>query len=339
MSANGPAIFQAIPPVGIPGGEVTLRCRGFVPGLPSESMVLCGDAAAAIVSASEDKVIVRLPESPAALGLTLRVGSQASPVYPFQLGRRLADGLHPVTNPVVAPDGTIITTVSGRRGERTDHPLVLISRSGEKSPCSCEIMNPTGLAFGPDGQLYVSSRHDGTVVRLRDFENPEVVAEDLGIASGLAFDSRGILYVGDRTGRILRIDSAGKHEELVRLEPSVSAYHMAMDGEDRLYVTGPTLAMCDSVYRVSGAGHAEVFWRGLARPQGLAVTPRGEVLVAAAYGGKKGIFRLSARGEPPHHLIAAPMLVGLALWRDEFILADGSAIYRVTAAGGSAPVV
>jgi sugar lactone lactonase YvrE len=66
-----------------------------------------------------------------------------------------------------------------------------------------------------------------------------------------------------------------------------------MDANDRLYVTGPTLSMRDPLYRVTGRGRVEVMLPGFARPQGMVVLPDGDLLIAAAYGGKKGIFRLN----------------------------------------------
>ena len=52
-----------------------------------------GDVRADIVSASDDRVIVRLPDNPKALGLTLAVNGEQSPLFPFSLAARLADGL------------------------------------------------------------------------------------------------------------------------------------------------------------------------------------------------------------------------------------------------------
>jgi hypothetical protein len=190
-------------------------------------------------------------------------------------------------------------------------------------------MNPTGLAFGPDGQLYVSSRGEGTVQRYTDYEHLELVAEDLGIPCGIAFDAEGRLYVGDRTGKIHRVGPGGKREEFASLPPSVSAFHLAFDADDTLYVTGPTLAMRDPVYRVSRAGEVTVLLDGFARPQGLAFGSEGDLWIAAAYGGKKGIFRYSMSSRRLTHYIAGPMLVGLALGAEDVFVADNSSIYWI----------
>jgi sugar lactone lactonase YvrE len=318
-------IFGVHPPSGVPGGEVLIECCGFKP--ESYSKVLLGDVEATMASASDDKIIIRLPDSPKSLGLTLKVGDAVTDVYPFNLATRLAMDLHPVANPVIAPDGTIITTVSGARGQQVPQSLIRLTRRGDRIPYQCEITNPTGLAFSKDGQLYISSRHDGTVLRYTNFEQLEVFAEDLGVPSGMVFDSKGFLYVGDRMGMIYRIDRSGSKEEFASLEPSISAYHMAIDSDDRLYVTGPTFSMRDCLFRCTKKGTAKPLIEGLARPQGLAFLPDGNLLISAGYKGKKGIFRYSPKNGSIHHDIAAPVMVGLAVAGQDLFLASSNAIY------------
>ncbi len=339
MESQDLLITAVTPVLGVPGGVVTVHCRGFRPDLPREARVVVGQAEAGIVSASEDRIIIRLPESPNALGVCIQVGRASSPVFPFALATRLASELHPVCNPVIAPDGSIITTISGSRGQQVPQPLVRVLRSGERRPYPCEIMNPTGLAFRSDGQLYISSRNDGSVLRYTDYEQLDVIAEDLGIACGIAFDSSGNLFVGDRNGKIIRLDSVGGREEFATLEPSVSAFHLAVDARGRLYVTGPTLSMRDSLYRITAREKVEVVLHGLARPQGMAFLPDGDLLITAAFGGKKGVFRFSPETRRIVHYIASPVLVGIAAGSDEIILADSSSIYRVRTSWGAGQVV
>lgn len=332
-TARGLRITGVSPLSGVPGGRLLVRCQNFVPGL--ESKVFLGDIEAFIISASEDYILIRLPESPYSLGLILRAGGKISPLFPFNLAVRLASELHPVMNPVIAPDGSIITTISGGRGQEIDMPLVRVTRQGDKIPYSCEVVNPTGLAFSPDGQLYVSSRHEGTVLKYTDFEHLEVVADDLGIPCGMVFDSNGNLFVGDRTGRIWKIGKTGRKKEFVSLEPSISAYHLAIDTQDSIYVTGPTFAARDCLYRISVDGKVETLLGGLARPQGMAFLPEGDLLIAAGYKGKKGIFRYSPADGSFRFYIAAPTSVGLAVAGQTAYLATGDALYSVLLPGST----
>jgi len=294
-----------------------------------------GDIDASIVSASNNKIVIRLPESPRSIGLALRVNKTLSAVFPFNLAAKLVTKLHPVTNPAIAPDGTVITTISGGRGQQIDQPLVRVTKSGDKIPYNCEIMNPTGLAFSRDGQLYISSRSDGTVVRYTDFERIDLVAEDLGIPCGIVFDSKGFLYVGDRTGIIFRIDAGGNKEEFARLEPSISAYHLAIDAEDHLFVTGPTFSMRDSLVRISPEGETESLLDDLARPQGMVFLPNGDLLISTGYHGMKGVFQYSPKDESMRHLITSPILVGLAIAGNDLFLATNDSIYLMPLPGNA----
>lgn len=329
MKSEQPTIKAVTPQIAVPGGEITIDCMDFRPGLPPYARVVFGDTRAEIVSASAERIVVRVPDNANALGIAVCVGDRTSPVFPCTLASRLATDLHPVANPVIAADGTIITTISGSRGQQQSPSLVRVTREGEVTGFSCEIMNPTGLAFGPDGQLYISSRAEGTVLRYTDFEHLEVIAEDLGVPCGIVFDKEGSMYVGDRTGKIYRIDAAGKRTEFASLPASVAAYHLAMDGEGNLYVAGPTLAMRDPIYRIGRGGKVEVLLQGFARPQGLAFSPEGDLWVAAAYAGKKGVLRYSSRSHELVHHIAGPMLVGLAMDTRDCFLVDSRSIYRI----------
>jgi len=331
MSSKKPLIVDVVPSLGAPGGEVAIRCRDFRPNLPCYSKVIFGEAPADILSASDELVVARIPREARGPGVRLLADGESSSLFPFAIALNLASGLHPVTNPVVAPDGSLVTTISGSRGQKVAEPLVRVSREGEKAPFACEIMNPTGLAFGPDGQLYISSRHDGVVYRYTDFERLDVVADDLGIACGIAFDSRGNLFVGDRSGRIIRIDTSGEKADFAHLEPSVSAYHLAVDSNDAVYVTGPTLAVRDKLYRISPAGVVEPVLCGLARPQGMAVIPGGDLLIASSYEGRKGLFRFSPVSAEIEHYLAGPTVVGVALSGDDLFLADSESLFWLRA--------
>jgi sugar lactone lactonase YvrE len=181
-------------------------------------------------------------------------------------------------------------------------------------PFLADLMNATGLAFDPQGQLYVSSRYDGAVYRVAPNGTLSTYAEGMGVATGIAFDKAGNLYVGDRSGTIWRIAPDRQIFVFATLEPSIAAYHLAFAPDGTLYVTGPTQSSYDAVYSVDPHGTVSVFYRGLGRPQGLAFDAQGNLYVAASLGGKRGIVQIT----PDKHarlVIAGHGLVGLAFTR------------------------
>jgi sugar lactone lactonase YvrE len=155
-------------------------------------------------------------------------------------------------------------------------------------------------------------------------------AEGMGVATGIAFDKSGNLYVGDRTGTIWRIAPDRQIFVFATLEPSVAAYHLAFAPDGTLYVTGPTNSSFDAVYSVDPHGTVTVFYRGLGRPQGLAFDVQGNLYVAASLGGKRGIVKIT----PDKHAslaIAGPGLVGLAFTRTGgAVLVTTNAVFHLT---------
>jgi sugar lactone lactonase YvrE len=168
---------------------------------------------------------------------------------------------------------------------------------GPREPFVTGIVNATSMAFGPDDRLYVSSRFDGSVNRVMEDGRTEVIASDLGLACGLAFAPDGTLFVGDRSGTIFHIDGQGRTETLASLPASVAAFHLAMGPDGALYVTGPTLGTYDCVYRVSMEGRVEIVDRSFGRPQGLAFDSEGTLHVVEALAGSSGVYQLRSSGK------------------------------------------
>ena len=188
-------------------------------------------------------------------------------------------------------------------------------------------MNPTGLALDREGYLYVSCRNDGTIHRVAPDGRSQLWVEGMGVATGIAFDTIGNLFVGDRSGTIFKISPDRQIFVFATLEPSVAAYHLAFSPTGELFVTGPTTSSFDRVLRINQKGEVSTFFRGLGRPQGLAFDRQGNLYVAASYQGRRGIVRISpdARAEL---VLGGSGLVGLALLPGHrAILATSSALF------------
>jgi sugar lactone lactonase YvrE len=161
----------------------------------------------------------------------------------------------------------------------------------------------------------------------------------MGVATGIAFDKAENLYVGDRSGTIFKIARDRQIFVFATLEPSVSAYHLALGPHGDLFVTGPTPSSFDAVYKIDPHGAVSVFYRGLGRPQGLAFDRDGNLHVAASLGGKRGIVKITPDGNASL-AVAGPNLVGLAFAPGRSaILASTSAVYHLAWDTAGLPLV
>jgi hypothetical protein len=328
-------IKRVLPKAALPGGEVTIEYGGIELQGDCQPQVRFGDYSAQVTIASNNLIIAKVPESSSETGtsdLSVANNGASSAPFPYEVGKRLATNLHPVSNPAVDSDGNIYATYSGRRGQKTPVSIYKITSSGAVTPHTVDIMNATGLAFGLDGELFVSSRHEGNVYRVGPNGQAETYIEGMGIATGLAFDRDNYLYVGDRSGSVFKISPSKEIFVFATLEPSMAAYHMAYGLDDYLYVSGPTTSSFDSIHRISPKGEVERFFTGLGRPQGIAFDIEGSLYVVASYRGRRGVFRFAGGSRIPELFVSGLGLVGLAFdYSENMIVADSSSLFRVHA--------
>jgi sugar lactone lactonase YvrE len=332
MSGAG-RIVRVDPAAGIPGGEVVVECSDYDTSNLRGCYPLFGASISQVVGLSSRRLLATVPD--AGLSGTTEVllsneGKLSAPAR-FIVGAKLAEDLHPVANPAFDPDdGSLFVTRSGSRGQQIPVSIFRVDANGDLDAFSGDITNPTGIAFDPSGQMYVSSRLDGTVYRISHFKEPVAFAENLGVATGIAFDAEGNLYVGDRSGTIYRVNAIGEERVFAQLEPSVSAYHLAFGPDHHLYVTGPTVSSYDSIMRIDENGEASVFYRGLGRPQGLAFDLEGNLYVAASQRGRRGILRISPDGEKAEMAVAGMNVIGLAFSATgDVVVATTEAVYSL----------
>jgi sugar lactone lactonase YvrE len=295
----------------IEGGRISIEGTGFPVDDSHPPEVRIADTRARVVYASPTALAAIVPNGLEGGRATVRIGGASGETAFIDIAAPFAAGLHQVDNPVFDRDGNLYVTYSGTRGQQVPVSIFRVRPNGTRETFSSGIVNPTSMAIAPDGQLYVSSRFEGTVYRVADDGSIEAFANDLGVACGLAFATDGTLFVGDRSGTIFRVDRDGTAVTFASLPASVAAFHLAFGPDAALYVTGPTLSSYDSIYRIDTDGNVTITYAGFGRPQGVAFDTRGALYVVEALAGVSGLYRVPSSGEP-ELVLTGPGLVGVA---------------------------
>ena len=333
-----PHLASLSPRAAIPGGSFEVFGSGLLtytndgPQMPTAAF---GEVSASLDLVRSDRALVRVPDGTIASDLTLSTQGRTSNVLHANIAVSMAESLHLISNPAADGDGNLYAMVSGPRGERVPVSIFRIDRDLQVRPFVRDLLNISALAIGRDGYVYASSRSEGTVYRISQEGEVGTFAEGMGVATGIAFDREGNLFVGDRSGTIFKIGPSGTAHAgevfvFATLEPSVAAYHLAFREDGSLLVTAPNTSSNQAIFAITPEGEASVFYRGLGRPQGLALDEEGAVYVAASLHGRRGIVRITPDGDQAELFITGNDLVGLCFLDDGCAaLATGSTLFHV----------
>jgi len=329
VSAPVPHITDVVPAAALPLGEIEILGEHLGPSDFGPPAVLVDGEHAQIHMSRPTRLAFAVPEQASTGLVEVRSPGGVSNTVPLRIAHQLTDGLHPVTSPAVSPSGMIYATISGQRGKETPVSVVRVSPDGRGTPFVTGILNATGLTFSPEGDLFVTSRAEGAVYRVDAAGEFTTYAEGMGVATGAAFDAEGNLFVGDRSGTIFKIDTQRRIFVHATLEPSISAYHMAVDATGTLYVTAPSLSSNEAIWAVNPSGDTRVWYRGLGRPQGLAISAEGDIYVSACFHGRRGVVRVTPSGQASL-VLSGVNLVGIAFSPlGSTILTTNNAVYDV----------
>ena len=326
-------ILTSLEPVRVvEGGRLWLRGDGFPHPDTTSDLVTIGGVPARMSFAAPDRMAVVVPPGLDGGQTPVKASWLPGATLYARVGMLVATGLHQVDNPVFDNDGNLFVTYSGSRGQEATVSIFRVTPGGAREPFVHGLVNPTSMAFGPDGHLYVSSRFEGRVYRVFDNGKYETVAADLGIACGLAFGSDGSLFVGDRSGTVFRVDRKGRTETFASVPSSIAAFHLAMSPGGMLYVSAPTLASYDSLFKIDSEGRLETVPVPFGRPQGLAFDANGVLHVVEALAGSNGVYAMRANRDP-ELVVAGAGLVGIAFGpRGEMVVSSNQSIYSFPAA-------
>ena len=316
----------------VPGGVLRLEGDDLPMTVHGPPRVYVGESEARVISASRHRLRFTAPAHPEGGRLGVRIEPGAFGGGDVVVAQSLATGLHIVDSPAFDGLGRLYVTHSGSRGVRVPVPIYRVRADGGRDPVAVELPNPTSMALGPDGAMFVSSRFEGQVYRLTTDDRVEPFASDLGVPTGLAFSRDDDLYVGDRSGSIFRVTPDRRVDVFATLPSSVAAFHLAFGPDDCLYVSAPTLSAHDVIYRISPDRLVDTFCDGLGRPQGLAFDSTGTLYVADALAGASGVYRIAMQGTKPvpELVVASPVVVGLVFDpQGGLILASNDTVWRL----------
>lgn len=326
-------IISVEPPHSIPGGEIVISCEGFRMDAASLDGCYIEGMQCRVVAASSSRILAIVPDDIGGSKTTLQLVSngEAGETFDVSVAKKLAGDMHIVANPAIDPlDDAIILTRSGARGQHLPATLFRLDVDGYLDEMPEAILNPTGIAFDRNGQMFVTNRAQGEVYSVGRDGTATVYATNLGIATGIAFDHEGRMYVGDRSGIVYRVLDFAEVETFTVMDASVAAYHLAFGPDGRLFMTSPGLASSDAIHVIDNEGFDEIYSRGFGRPQGLAFDKVGNLYVAACYQGRRGIIRISPDAQTVEHFVAGNSIVGLCFTRKgEMIVASSDSVYSI----------
>src|SRR5260370_37316966 len=183
-NVNGPPHIAGVAPAAaLPGGEVRILGSGLRAAQLRPQRVRFGDVEGPVVISSDDLVVARVPQGAASGPVVVSTNGHSSNAQPIKVAAMIADSVHPVTNPALDAEGNIFVTFSGSRGQKVPVSIFKIDTHYNVKPFVAEMMNPTSIAFDRDGQMYVSSRFNGTVYKVAPTGTTSSYPQGMGLAT------------------------------------------------------------------------------------------------------------------------------------------------------------
>nr|WP_157968105.1 hypothetical protein [Edaphovirga cremea] len=135
------------------------------------------------------------------------------------------------------------------------HYILHIAADGKSRRIAENLATPTGIAFGRNGRLLVANRGSGEILSIDvSTGQAEIVARSLSLPVGVVEMEDGSLVASQYGGRVTRISSDGKHQEMGASfnRPGVG---ILSDGKDAVFVIDNG---ANAVRRVTFDGHSTI---------------------------------------------------------------------------------
>jgi len=144
---GGPRIEAVAPAQALAGGEIRITGSGLRPPELQRPRVQFGEVEGSIVVSSDGFLVARVPEGAISGPVVVATDGHVSNAHNVKVAVPIAEGLHPVTNPALDPEGNIYATFSGSRGQKVPVAIFKIDTNYVVKPFVVEMMNATSIAF------------------------------------------------------------------------------------------------------------------------------------------------------------------------------------------------
>src|SRR5579862_1577637 len=166
-NVNGkPHIDSLAPSAALPGGEIRINGTSLRPAELKRPRVQFGEVEGAVVISADDFLVARVPEGASSGPVVVATNGHVSNAQSVKVAVQIAENLNPVTSPAMYTEGNIYATFSGSRGQKVPVSIFKIDTDYSVKPYLSDLMNATSIAFDRKGEMYVSSRNDGTVYKV-----------------------------------------------------------------------------------------------------------------------------------------------------------------------------